>query len=33
MLDAITQVPAPYNEPVHNLAPGSSERLPLEDKV
>ena len=30
MLDAITQVPAPYNEPVHSFAPGSGERTALE---
>ena len=33
MLDAITQVPAPYNEPVHSFAPGSGERTALEAKL
>ena len=25
-MDAVTQVPAPVNEPVHSYAPGSAER-------
>lgn len=25
-MDAVTQVPAPVNEPVHSYAPGSPER-------
>ena len=33
MLDAITEVPAPYNEPVHSFAPGSSERTALESRM
>jgi 1-pyrroline-5-carboxylate dehydrogenase len=33
MLDAITEVPAPYNEPVHSFAPGSGERTALEAKL
>ncbi|MFL6110785.1 MAG: L-glutamate gamma-semialdehyde dehydrogenase, partial [Catenulispora sp.] len=33
MLDAITDVPAPYNEPVHSFAPGSSDRAALEARV
>jgi 1-pyrroline-5-carboxylate dehydrogenase len=33
MLDAITQVPAPHNEPVHSFAPGSVERTALEAKL
>ncbi|SCD55520.1 1-pyrroline-5-carboxylate dehydrogenase [Streptomyces sp. SolWspMP-sol7th] len=32
-MDAVTQVPAPYNEPVHGYAPGSSERARLETKL
>ena len=30
MFDAISQVPAPYNEPVHSFAPGSAERTVIE---
>src|SRR5918911_4287833 len=33
MLDAISQVPAPYNEPVHSFPPGSSERIALEARL
>jgi 1-pyrroline-5-carboxylate dehydrogenase len=33
MFDAITQVPAPVNEPVHNFAPGSAERTALEARL
>ena len=33
MFDAITQVPAPYNEPVHNFAPGSAERTAIEARL
>ena len=29
-MDAITQVPGPYNEPVHDYAPGSPERARLQ---
>ncbi|AXK36077.1 L-glutamate gamma-semialdehyde dehydrogenase [Streptomyces armeniacus] len=32
-MDAVTQVPAPYNEPVHTYAPGSAERARLEAKL
>ncbi|MFJ5140446.1 L-glutamate gamma-semialdehyde dehydrogenase [Streptomyces sp. NPDC088707] len=32
-MDAVTQVPAPVNEPVHSYAPGSPERLRLETKL
>jgi 1-pyrroline-5-carboxylate dehydrogenase len=32
-MQAVTQVPAPYNEPVHTYAPGSSERVRLEAKL
>jgi 1-pyrroline-5-carboxylate dehydrogenase len=32
-MDAVTQVPAPYNEPVHTYAPGSAERARLEQKL
>ncbi|WP_431783291.1 L-glutamate gamma-semialdehyde dehydrogenase [Streptomyces chumphonensis] len=32
-MDAVTQVPAPYNEPVHGYAPGSPERARLERKL
>ncbi|MFZ3560011.1 L-glutamate gamma-semialdehyde dehydrogenase [Streptomyces sp. BH055] len=32
-LDAVTQVPAPVNEPVHGYAPGSPERARLEAKL
>jgi 1-pyrroline-5-carboxylate dehydrogenase len=33
MFDAITDVPAPVNEPVHNFAPGSPERSALENRL
>ena len=29
-MDAVTQIPAPRNEPVHSYAPGSPERVALE---
>ncbi|MEU2074931.1 MULTISPECIES: L-glutamate gamma-semialdehyde dehydrogenase [unclassified Streptomyces] len=32
-MDAVTQVPAPVNEPVHSYAPGSPERARLEIKL
>ncbi|MGX8908519.1 L-glutamate gamma-semialdehyde dehydrogenase [Streptomyces netropsis] len=32
-MDAVTQVPAPVNEPVHSYAPGSPERARLEAKL
>ncbi|EST39229.1 1-pyrroline-5-carboxylate dehydrogenase [Streptomycetaceae bacterium MP113-05] len=32
-MDAVTHVPAPYNEPVHIYAPGSAERARLEKKL
>lgn len=32
-MDAVTQVPAPVNEPVHSYAPGSPERARLEVKL
>ncbi|WP_405588337.1 L-glutamate gamma-semialdehyde dehydrogenase [Streptomyces sp. NBC_01190] len=32
-MDAVTQVPAPVNEPVHSYAPGSPERTRLEAKL
>ncbi|MEW1724820.1 L-glutamate gamma-semialdehyde dehydrogenase [Streptomyces sp. NPDC093109] len=32
-MDAVTQVPAPVNEPVHGYAPGSAERGRLEAKL
>ncbi|MDH6126708.1 1-pyrroline-5-carboxylate dehydrogenase [Kitasatospora sp. GP82] len=32
-IDAVTQVPAPANEPVHSYAPGSPERARLEAKL
>jgi 1-pyrroline-5-carboxylate dehydrogenase len=32
-MDAVTQVPAPANEPVHTYAPGSPERTRLETKL
>ncbi|MEU2184845.1 L-glutamate gamma-semialdehyde dehydrogenase, partial [Streptomyces thermolilacinus] len=32
-MDAVTQVPAPVNEPVHGYAPGSPERARLEGKL
>ncbi|HWD46746.1 MAG TPA: L-glutamate gamma-semialdehyde dehydrogenase [Actinomycetota bacterium] len=33
MFDAITEVPAPVNEPVHSFAPGSPERTALETRL
>ena len=33
LMDAVTQVPAPVNEPVHAYAPGSPERARLEAKL
>ena len=33
MFDAITEVPAPVNEPVHSFAPGSPERSALEARL
>lgn len=33
VMDAVTHVPAPYNEPVHSYAPGSPERARLERKL
>jgi 1-pyrroline-5-carboxylate dehydrogenase len=33
MIDAITDVPPPVNEPVHNFAPGSGERTALEARL
>ncbi|MGW4689181.1 L-glutamate gamma-semialdehyde dehydrogenase [Streptomyces sp. NPDC004244] len=32
-MDAVTQVPAPVNEPVHSYAPGSAERARLETQL
>ncbi|MFJ3925894.1 L-glutamate gamma-semialdehyde dehydrogenase [Streptomyces sp. NPDC090022] len=32
-MDAVTQVPAPVNEPVHSYAPGSAERARLEAQL
>jgi len=32
-MDAVTQVPAPVNEPVHSYAPGSAERARLEAEL
>ena len=32
-MDAVTQVPAPVNEPVHSYAPGSPERARLIRKL
>jgi 1-pyrroline-5-carboxylate dehydrogenase len=32
-MDAVTQVPAPVNEPIHSYAPGSPERSRLEAKL
>lgn len=32
-MDAVTQVPAPVNEPVHDYAPGTPERARLEAKL
>jgi 1-pyrroline-5-carboxylate dehydrogenase len=33
MIDAVTDVPPPVNEPVHNFAPGSAERTALEARL
>src|SRR2546428_2979849 len=33
MFDAVTQVPAPYNEPAHGFAPGAAERMALEARL
>jgi 1-pyrroline-5-carboxylate dehydrogenase len=33
MMDAVTRVPGPYNEPVHQYQPGSAERSALEAKI
>jgi 1-pyrroline-5-carboxylate dehydrogenase len=33
MFDAVTDVPAPINEPVRTFAPGSAERSPLEERL
>ncbi len=33
MLDAVTRIPAPVNEPVHSYAPGSPERARLEAEL
>jgi 1-pyrroline-5-carboxylate dehydrogenase len=33
MFDAISQVPPPYNEPIHDFAPGSAERTALEARL
>jgi 1-pyrroline-5-carboxylate dehydrogenase len=33
VLDAVTQIPAPVNEPVHSYAPGSPERTRLEAEL
>ena len=33
MLDAVTQIPAPVNEPVHSYAPGTPERARLEAEL
>ncbi|MEV4284968.1 L-glutamate gamma-semialdehyde dehydrogenase [Nonomuraea bangladeshensis] len=32
-MDAISNVPAPVNEPIHGYAPGSAERAALEDRI
>ena len=32
-MDAVTQIPAPRNEPVHSYAPGSPERVALEGRL
>jgi 1-pyrroline-5-carboxylate dehydrogenase len=32
-MDAVTKVPTPVNEPVHDYAPGSPERMELEDRL
>src|SRR4051794_10280705 len=33
MFDAVTQVPLPVNEPIHDFAPGSAERAALEARL
>src|SRR5215469_14492442 len=33
VLDAVTQIPTPVNEPVHSYAPGSAERTRLEAEL
>ena len=33
MIDAITDVPPPLNEPVHSIAPGSAERTALQARL
>jgi 1-pyrroline-5-carboxylate dehydrogenase len=33
MIDAVTDVPAPVNEPPNNFAPGSPERSALEERL
>src|SRR5687767_7340862 len=33
MFDAISQVPPPFNEPIHDFAPGSAERTALEARL
>ena len=33
MFDAVTQVPPPVNEPIHDFAPGSAERAALEERL
>jgi 1-pyrroline-5-carboxylate dehydrogenase len=33
VFDAITEVPAPVNEPVHSFAPGNPERAPLDARL
>ena len=33
MFDAVTQVPPPINEPVHDFTPGSAERAALEEEL
>jgi 1-pyrroline-5-carboxylate dehydrogenase len=33
MFDAVTQVPPPVNEPIHDFAPGSAERAALEARL
>ena len=32
-MDAITKVPEPFNEPVHDYAPGNPERLEIQDRL
>ena len=32
-MDAVAQVPAPYDEPAHTYAPGSPERARLERRL